>query len=133
MSHDYKAQQAETFASFEAFAAEAPSVATISYQFYPEDVEPNWDGIEKALQARGFRTRRDEDDDLLDAEIGPVEHLSPAVVELPLGRGGGQHDGIPRGTAGGGGLGQDLEVHLAIEVRGQSVEHTNVLGHHEGR
>ena len=79
MSHDYKSQQAETFASFEAFAAEAPSVATISYQFYPEDVEPNWDGIEKALQARGFRTRRDEDDDLLDAEIGPVK-ISAALI-----------------------------------------------------
>jgi len=72
MSHDYKAQKAETFDSFAAFAAEAPATATIAYQFYPEDIDANWDGLQQALQARGFRTRRDDDDELLDALIGPL-------------------------------------------------------------
>lgn len=72
MSHDYKAQKAETFESFAAFAAEAPATATIAYQFYPEDIDANWDGLQKALEARGFRTRRDDDDELLDALIGPL-------------------------------------------------------------
>ena len=79
MSHDYKAQQAETFDSFEAFASDAPAVAVISYQFYPEDVDAKWDAVQAALQARGFRTRRDDDDDLLDAEIGPLK-ISAAVI-----------------------------------------------------
>lgn len=73
MSHDYKAQKAETFDSFEAFAKDAPKVATISYQFYPEDVDAKWDAVQKALEARGFRTHRDDDDELLDAEIGPLK------------------------------------------------------------
>lgn len=73
MSHDYKAQQAETFDSFEAFAEDAPAMAVIAYQFYPEDVEPDWDGVQKALQAKGFRTTRDDEDELLDAMIGPVK------------------------------------------------------------
>lgn len=72
MSHDYKAQKAETFESFAAFAAEAPATATIAYQFYPEDIDANWDGLQQALEARGFRTRRDDDDELLDALIGPL-------------------------------------------------------------
>ncbi len=79
MSHDYKAQQAETFESFESFAAQAPEVAVITYQFYPEDVDANWDGVEKALQAKGFRTTRDEDDELLDVEIGPLK-ISAATI-----------------------------------------------------
>lgn len=72
MSHDYKAQMAETFESFAAFAAEAPEIAVITYQFYPEDLDADWQGVQKALEQRGFRTRRDDDDELLDAEIGPV-------------------------------------------------------------
>ncbi|HBD89557.1 MAG: hypothetical protein A2092_02315 [Rhodobacteraceae bacterium GWE1_64_9] len=79
MTHDYKAQQAETFESFEAFAHDAPEIATITYQFYPEDVDANWDGVQKALQAKGFRTARDDGDELLDALIGPVA-ISAATI-----------------------------------------------------
>lgn len=79
MSHDYNAQKAETFDSFEAFANEAPAEAVITFQFYPEDVDANWDGVQKALQARGFRTKRDDDDELLDAEIGPFK-ISAATI-----------------------------------------------------
>lgn len=73
MSHDYKAQKDETFESFGLFAADAPEMAVVTYQFYPEDVEADWDGVSSALEARGFRTRRDDADDLLDAEIGPLK------------------------------------------------------------
>ena len=69
MSHDYKAQKAETFESFEAFAAEAPGTATVTYQFYPEDVEADWAGVQKALEARGFRTRRDDEDEDNELEV----------------------------------------------------------------
>lgn len=79
MSHDYKAQKAETFDSFAAFAGDAPATATIAYQFYPEDIEPDWDGVSAALRAMGFATRRDDDDDLLDALIGPVK-ISPETI-----------------------------------------------------
>lgn len=79
MSHDYKAQKAETFDSFAAFAAEAPAVATIAYQFYPEDIDADWQGVQQALAARGFRTTRDDDDELLDAMIGPLE-ISAEVI-----------------------------------------------------
>lgn len=72
MSHDYKAQRAETFESFEAFAADAPAVAVITYQFYPDEVDADWDGVQKALEAAGFRTSRDDEAELLDAMIGPV-------------------------------------------------------------
>ncbi|RID92191.1 hypothetical protein D2N39_09805 [Gemmobacter lutimaris] len=73
MRHDYKSQKAETFESFEAFAADAPAEAVITYQFYPEDVDANWDGVQKALEAKGFRTNRDDEDELLDALVGPVK------------------------------------------------------------
>lgn len=79
MSHDYKAQQAETFESFEAFAKDAPGEAVVTYQFYPEDVEPKWDAVQKALEARGFRVTRDDEDELLDAEIGPLK-ISAEVI-----------------------------------------------------
>lgn len=79
MSYDYKAQKAETFESFEAFAADAPEVAIITYQFYPEDIDANWDGVQKALQDRGFRTNRDDEDELLDAMIGPLK-ISADVI-----------------------------------------------------
>lgn len=79
MSHDYKAQKAETFESFEAFAKDAPTTATITYQFYPEEVDADWDGLEKALQAKGFRTARDDEAELLDAMIGPVK-VTPDTI-----------------------------------------------------
>ena len=79
MSHDYKAQKAETYESFAAFAAEAPAEATITYQFYPEDVDADWDGLQKALAAKGFRTARDDEDELLDAMIGPLK-ISADVI-----------------------------------------------------
>lgn len=79
MTHDYKAQRAETLESFASFANEAPEQAVITYQFYPEDVDADWDGLERALQAKGFRTQRDEDEDLLDALIGPVKITAETI------------------------------------------------------
>lgn len=74
MSHDYEAQRAETFDTFTEMQGQIkwPETAVIFYQFYAEDLEPDWKKVEKALQAKGFKTERDEDEGLLVASIGPI-------------------------------------------------------------
>ncbi len=75
MSHDYNAQRAETFDTFEELRGEVdlPKRAIIHFLFYAEDKQPNWSVVEKALQAKGFTTERDEDEGMLDAAFGPIE------------------------------------------------------------
>ena len=74
MSHDYAAQKAETFETFEALGegADLPKSAVITYQFFPESSEPNWEGLSKALTAKGFRCEVFEDEDTMDASFGPI-------------------------------------------------------------
>ena len=74
MSHDYDAQRAETFETFESFGKEPglPSTAVVDFQFYPEEIDADWDGVEAALRAKGFTTRRDIEDETVEASIGPI-------------------------------------------------------------
>lgn len=74
MSHNYNAQRAETFETFELLGAheKLPATAIVEFQFYAEDVEPDWATVEKGLRAKGFTTRREEDEGLLEASIGPI-------------------------------------------------------------
>ncbi|EEW26309.1 ribonuclease E inhibitor RraB [Rhodobacter ferrooxidans] len=75
MSHDYNAQRAETFETFETMGKEItlPKRAVVDFQFYPEEIEADWDGLEAALREKGFTTTRYEDEETLDASIGPIE------------------------------------------------------------
>jgi len=81
MAHDYAAQRAETFATFAAFGVDAglPATAVVDFQFYAEDIDPDWHGVEQALRAAGFTTMRDEADGSLDASIGPIA-ISPENI-----------------------------------------------------
>ena len=81
MAHNFEAQRAETFATFAAFGDDAglPAMAVVDFQFYAEDIEPDWDTVEKALGAAGFATTRDEADGALDASIGPIT-ISPENI-----------------------------------------------------
>jgi hypothetical protein len=81
MSHDYNAQKAETFETFEALGegADLPARAVVTYQFFPESSEPNWAGLTKALEAKGFRCEVFEDEDTLDASIGPMAVTPDAI------------------------------------------------------
>ncbi len=75
MTHNYDAQRAETFESFEEFGQDAslPKRAMVDYQFYPEEIDAQWDAFAAALTAAGFTTTRYEDDEILDASIGPID------------------------------------------------------------
>ncbi|MDZ4096214.1 MAG: hypothetical protein U1D35_15050 [Paracoccaceae bacterium] len=74
MSHDYEAQRAETFATFVELRQDAdlPAMAVVHFLFYAEDMDPDWGPVEKALQAKGFTTRREVDEGMLEASIGPI-------------------------------------------------------------
>ncbi|MDZ4094106.1 MAG: hypothetical protein U1D35_04250 [Paracoccaceae bacterium] len=81
MSHDYEAQRAETFESFAALGNRAalPNHAVVDFQFYPDDKDANWAACENALRAKGFRTKRFEDEDTLEASFGPIEVMPESI------------------------------------------------------
>jgi hypothetical protein len=81
MSHDYDAQRAETFETFAALGGEAfvPARAVVTFQFFPEETEADWAGFEAALREKGFTTARFEEEETLDAGIGPIE-VTPEVI-----------------------------------------------------
>lgn len=92
MSHDYDAQRAETFESFAALGGGAfvPARAVVTFQFFPEETEADWAGLEAALQARGFSTGRFEEEETLDASIGPIAVTPEAIW---------QHERVATGIA----------------------------------
>ncbi|MGB8814292.1 MAG: ribonuclease E inhibitor RraB [Paracoccaceae bacterium] len=75
MSHDYEAQRADTFETFTQMGTEIslPKMAIVDFQFYPDDIDAQWDALEAALRDKGFKTTRYEDEETLDASIGPIE------------------------------------------------------------
>ena len=83
MEHDYKAQRAETFETFATMDAQAalPARAVVTFQFFPEDIDADWDGVEAALRDRGFETARFLDEETLDASTGPIPVTPEAIWE----------------------------------------------------
>ncbi len=73
MSHNYAAQRRETFDTFrQTKGVKLPERAVVDYEFFVEETDADWAGFERALKARGFRTRRLKDGETLVASIGPV-------------------------------------------------------------
>lgn len=64
MTHDFKAQCAETYAVFEQVQAQSdlPDMADIDYAFVPLE-GADWEAAEAALIAAEFECSREEDDD----------------------------------------------------------------------
>lgn len=81
MFHDYQAQRAETFDSFVELRklAGLPQTARVNFLFIAEEIEPSWAPCARALQARGFETNRDDDDETLIAQTGLIE-ISPETI-----------------------------------------------------
>ncbi|NPD16881.1 hypothetical protein HOY34_16940 [Xinfangfangia sp. D13-10-4-6] len=73
MSHDYAFQRRETFDTFrESKGVKLPAKAVVEYAFFPEEQEANWAGITRALEAKGYRISRPDEDEMLIAAIGPI-------------------------------------------------------------
>ncbi|MDN5787903.1 ribonuclease E inhibitor RraB [Pseudorhodobacter sp.] len=81
MSHDYKAQQAETFETFDEIGKidDLPQRAVVNFLFLAEEVDAPFAAAEKALKAAGFATHQDEDGETLEARIGPMEISAAAI------------------------------------------------------
>lgn len=73
MTHDYAYQRRETFDTFrESKGVKLPERAVIDYAFFAEIEAADFAGLEKALQEKGFRTQRLDDDETLIASVGPI-------------------------------------------------------------
>ena len=71
--HDWKEQRAETFDTFKQAGrgVKLPKEAVVVYLFLPDENDANYAPVEKALQARGFKTKRDGE--VLEARFGPIK------------------------------------------------------------
>ncbi|MEZ5754011.1 MAG: hypothetical protein R3D90_04290 [Paracoccaceae bacterium] len=78
MSHNFEAQRRETFATFKG-AKGLPAQARVEFLFFIEELDADWGALEKALKAKGFRTRRLEDGETLAAVSGMIP-LTPEAV-----------------------------------------------------
>jgi hypothetical protein len=81
MTHDYAAQRAETFETFDEIGKieDLPASAVVNFLFLPEEIDAPFAAAEKALRKAGFQTRVDEEDETLEARIGPIE-ISAATI-----------------------------------------------------
>jgi hypothetical protein len=82
MSHNYEAQRRETFETFVQAAKDKmklPKESVVDFLFLVEEADANWAGAEKALKAKGFRTQRDMENDLLVASCGPLP-ITPEAI-----------------------------------------------------
>lgn len=70
--HDFREQRADTFETFASVGrgVKMPKVAVVVYEFVAEEVDTKWAEVEKALQAKGFKTHHKGD--ILSARIGPI-------------------------------------------------------------
>lgn len=82
-NHDYDAQRAETFETFDELRKEPdlPKRAVVHFLFFAEVTDPDWAGIETALAAKGFTVERDEDEAMIDAAIGPIDVTPDSIWE----------------------------------------------------
>ncbi len=96
MTHDYDAQRAETFATFDEIGRidDLPKRAEVNFLFLADDLDPPFEKAGKLLQNKGFRTEVDAEGETLEARIGPVEVSAEAIWDyerqatelvLPLG------------------------------------------------
>ena len=72
MSHDFDLQRQGTFETFAVLGKALTARAVVTFLFAAEEVKPNWVAAEKALVAAGFAVRRDEDEGMLEAVVGPI-------------------------------------------------------------
>jgi hypothetical protein len=73
MSHNYATQRRETFDTFrQSKGIKLPERAVVEYAFFVEENDADWAAFEKALRAKGFRTKRLKDGETVLASIGPV-------------------------------------------------------------
>lgn len=81
MSHDYKAQQAETFETFVEIGKidDLPKRAVVNFLFLADEVDAPFAAAEKALTAAGFVARQDEDGETLEARTGEMD-ISAASI-----------------------------------------------------
>lgn len=81
MDHDWAGQKRETFETFAEMdeGLRLPARAVVYFEFYAEDIDCDWQGVETALRGRGFATERDEDEGLIVASIGPIAVTPEAI------------------------------------------------------
>jgi len=81
MTHDYRAQRAETFETFVEIGKidDLPKQAVVNFLFLADDLDAPFAKAEKALQAKGFVTRRDDDGETLEARTGVMEISAEAI------------------------------------------------------
>ena len=81
MAHNYDAQRRETFDTFasQPKGQKLTETAVVDFLFFLEETDANWKGFEKALQAKGFKTKRDAD--YLIASFGPMAVTAEAIWE----------------------------------------------------
>ncbi|MEZ5796705.1 MAG: ribonuclease E inhibitor RraB [Paracoccaceae bacterium] len=73
MSHNYAAQRRDTVDTFrQSKGVRLPARAVVDYAFFVEENDADWAGFERALKAKGFRTRRLKDGETVIASIGPI-------------------------------------------------------------
>ena len=79
MTHDYDGQRQETFDTFAEAGGELPKSAVVDFIFFVEETDADWAAFEKALRAKGFVTRRLDDDETLVASYGPMPVTPEAI------------------------------------------------------
>ena len=81
MSHDYKAQQAETFETFDEIGKidSLPKRAVVNFLFLAEELDAPFADAVKALTAAGFVARMDEDGETLEARTPEMEISAAAI------------------------------------------------------
>ncbi|WP_157056518.1 ribonuclease E inhibitor RraB [Pseudorhodobacter aquimaris] len=81
MSHDYKAQQDETFETFVEIGKidSLPKRAVVNFLFLAEDLDAPFSVAAKALTAAGFVTLIDDDGETLEARSAEMEISAPAI------------------------------------------------------
>jgi hypothetical protein len=79
MTHDYDGQRQETFDTFAEAGPGLPRSAVVDFIFFVEETDADWAAFEKALRAKGFVTRRLDDDETLVASYGPMPVTPEAI------------------------------------------------------
>lgn len=83
MAHDFEAQRRETFDSFAEMkkgGATLPQMSLVEFYLLAESDEANWKVCEKALQAKGFSTQRDQDEDTLIVTTKTPLRITPEIL-----------------------------------------------------
>ncbi len=81
MTHDFKAQQAETFETFVEIGKieDLPKRAVVNFLFLAEELDAPFAAAAKALKAAGFETHLDEDGETLEARTKEMEISAAAI------------------------------------------------------